>query len=211
MTRQELQQLSQAELIEIILQQQALISQLQDAVAELQEQIRRLTQPAKNASNSSVPSSQTRKPNRPRARPEKKRGPKPGHEGRRRRRVQPDTVIECRRTTCDQCGADLPQTGGRLLGRSPVVELPPIRPLVVEARRYQTACPHCGHQQAGQYPPGLEPERVFGPRLETLVCYFHHVQHLSCERLAGLFRALFGLRLSPGAIANIIARAAARL
>lgn len=211
MTRQELQQLSQAELIEIILQQQALISQLQDAVAELQEQIRRLTQPAKNASNSSVPPSQTRKPNRPRARPEKKRGPKPGHEGRRRRRVQPDTVIECRRTTCDQCGADLPQTGGRLLGRSQVVELPPIRPLVVEARRYQTACPHCGHQQAGQYPPGLEPERVFGPRLEALVCYLHHVQHLSYERLAGLFRALFGLRLSPGAIANIIARAAARL
>ena len=154
MTRQELQQLSQAELIEIILQQQALISQLQDAVAELQEQIRRLTQPAKNASNSSVPPSQTRKPNRPRARPEKKRGPKPGHEGRRRRRVQPDTVIECRRTTCDQCGADLPQTGGRLLGRSQVVELPPIRPLVSKPAAINRLS-HCGHQQAGQYPPGL--------------------------------------------------------
>jgi len=218
MTRQQLEQLSKAELIEIILQQQAtilrqqaLITQLQAAVAELQDQIRRLSQPAKNACNSSVPPSQTPKANRPRSRPEKKRGPKPGHEGRSRCRVQPDTVIECRPSTCEQCGADLPQTGGRLLGRSQVVELPPIQPLVVEARRYQTACPHCGRKQAGQYPPGCEPERVFGPRLEALVCYLHHVQHLSYERLTGLFCALFGLRLSQGALANILGRAADRL
>jgi len=218
MTRQELEQLSKAELIEIILQQQAtilqqqsLIAHLQAAVAELQEQLRRLTQPVKDASNSSLPPSQTRKPNRPAGQAPKKRGPKPGHEGRSRRRQEPQVIVDCRPSTCEQCGSPLPQSGGKLLGTSQVVELPPVRPVVIEARRYQGTCPKCGHQQGGQYPPGLEPERVFGPRLETLVCYFHHVQHLSYERLAGLFDGLFGLQLSQGAVANILARAAARL
>jgi len=32
--------------------------------------------------------------------------------------------------------------------------------------------PHCGHRQAGDYPVGLEPRRVFGPNLEALVSTF---------------------------------------
>ncbi len=215
MTRQELEQLSKAELIEIILQQQttmlqqqALTEQLQARVAELEDLIKRLTQPPKDASNSSTPPSKTRKPNRPERRSKAKRGPKPGHEGRSRKRQAPDVIIECRPASCDRCGADLPQAAGRLLGTSQVVEIPPVQPVVIEARRYECACPGCGHRQAGAYPAGLEPQRVFGPRLEALVCYLHHVQHVSYERLESLFPGLFGLTLSQGAVANIIARAA---
>ncbi len=43
--RQQLQQLSKSEVIEVILQQQARIEQLQARVAQLEEQIKRLTQP----------------------------------------------------------------------------------------------------------------------------------------------------------------------
>ena len=218
MTSQELLQLSKPQLVQIILQQQAAILQQQNLIAELQARlaelealVKRLTQPPKDASNSSTPPSKTRKPNRPESQPKQKRGPQPGHEGRSRQRHEPDTVVECRPTICDQCGGPLPPAAGRLLGASQVVELPPVRPVVIQARRYQATCPRCGHQQAGQYPPGLEPQRVFGPHLEALVCYFHHVQHVSYERLAGLLAALFGLALSQGAIANIIARAAVRL
>jgi len=218
MTREQLEQLCKAELIAIILQQQAtllqqqaLIEQLQARVAQLEDLVKRLTQPPKDASNSSTPPSKARKPNRPDRKPKKKRGPKAGHEGRSRKRQAPDVIVECRPASCDRCGAELPQAAGKLLGTSQVVEIPPVQPVVIEARRYESACPCCGHRQAGQYPSGLEPQRVFGPRLEALVCYFHHVQHVSYERLARLLRALFGLRLSQGAIANIIARAAAGL
>ncbi|MFH0916935.1 MAG: IS66 family transposase [bacterium] len=204
MSREQLEQLSKAELIEIILQ-------LQARLAELEELVKRLTQPPKDASNSSVPPSKTRKSDRRQSRPKKKRGPKPGHAGTSRIRQEPDAVVECRPTACDRCGGHLPQSGGRLLGTSQVVELPPVRPVVIEARRYEITCPQCGCRHVGEYPPGLEPQRVFGPHLEALVCYFHHVQHVSYERLAGLFRGLFGLALSQGAIANITARAAARL
>jgi len=191
--------------------QQALIEQLLARVATLEDQIERLTQPPKDASNSSTPPSKTRKPSRPNRKSNAKRGPKPGHEGRSRKRHDPDAIVECRPASCDHCGAELPQAGGRLLGASQVVEIPPVQPVVIEAHRYECACPNCGRPQAGEYPKGLEPQRVFGPRLEALVCYFHHVHHVSYERLASLFRALFGLRMSQGAVANIIARAAVGL
>jgi len=211
MTREQLEQLSKAELVEIILQQQATIEQLLARVARLEDQIKRLTQPPKDASNSSTPPSKNRKPNRPNRKSDAKRGPKPGHEGRSRKRQEPDAIVECWPASCDHCGAGLPQAGGRLLGASQVVEIPPVRPVVIEARRYGCACPSCGRRQAGEYPAGLEPQRVFGPRLEALVCYLHHVQHVSYERLESLFRGLFGLTLSQGAVANIVARAAAGL
>jgi len=207
-TRQELQQLSKPELIETILQQQALIDQLQVRVAQLEDLVKRLTQPPKDASNSSTPPSKTRKPSRPDRKRKRKRGPKPGHEGRSRKRQEPDVIIECRPASCDRCGAELPQAGGRLLGRSQVVEIPPVEPVVIEARRYGCTCPECGRRQAAESPPGFEPQRVFGPRLEALVCYFHHVQHVSYDRLPHVLGALCGLRLSQGAIANIIARTA---
>lgn len=175
MSREQLERLSKDELQQLILQQQALIEQLQARVAELEAAIRRRTRPPKDASNSSVPPSQTRKPNRPERKPQQKRGPKPGHQGRSRRRQTPDIIVECRPTCCDRCGAELPPAGGRLLGAGQVVELPPVRPVVIEARRYECACPACGYRQAADYPLGLEPQRVFGPRLEALVCYFHHV------------------------------------
>jgi len=80
MTREQLEQLSPAELIAIILQQQAtllqqqaLIEQLQVRIAALWDQVKRLTQPPKDASNSSTPPSQTRKPNRPDRRPKETR------------------------------------------------------------------------------------------------------------------------------------------
>ncbi len=63
MTRQQLQQLSKDELIEIILGQQVLIEELQARVSELEAQVERLTRPAKDCANSSVPPSQSRKPN----------------------------------------------------------------------------------------------------------------------------------------------------
>ena len=210
-TPQHLQELSKAEMIEIILEQHALILQLQAQVAQLQAQIERLTGPPKDSSNSSLPPSQTRKGNRPGTKSSKKRGPQPGHRGCSRERQTPDTVVECRPRNCARCGADLADAPGRLRGASQVVEIPPLRPVVIEARRYQATCPHCGPRQAGQYPPGLELQRVFGPRRETLLCYFHHTQHVSYRRLASLFRGLFGLNVSQGAIANVLARAARRL
>jgi transposase len=212
MTREQLQQLSKDELIDIILRQQeiielqqARIGQLEARVAQLEAQVERLTAPPKDHTNSSVPPSKSRKPNRD-SPGQSKRGPKKGHRGHGRGRQEPDITLECRANRCGDCGADLSGVPGREVGRSQVVEIPPVRPVVIEARLYEITCPVCGESHRGDYPPGLEPQRTFGPRIEALVAYLQHMQHISYERLEQVMAQVFGLDISQGAIANIVRR-----
>ena len=48
-----------------------------------------------------------------------------------------------------------------------VVELPEVRPVVLEVWAYAACCPACGERTVAAVPPGFEPERTFGPRIET--------------------------------------------
>src|SRR5205814_4748143 len=133
-----------------------------------------------------------------------------GHVGVSRERQAPDVVLECRPTTCRGCGAALTRADQRRVGRSQVVEVPPVRPVIVEAWRYAAVCPGCGARTVAESPPGLEPERVFGPGVEALLGYLHERHHLGYERLAEVCRDLFGLAISAGGIAGALAWLAER-
>jgi len=204
MDREALAQLDREALIEIILRQQALIEQLTARVAELEA---RLGGPPKTSANASVPPSAGFKANRAERRSRKRRG---GHDGISRRRRAPDVVVRCRPERCDGCGAGLPVAGQRRVGRSQVVELPPVRPVVVEAWRYAATCRACGARTVAEAPAGLEPSRTFGPGVEATVAYLHERHHLSYERLVEVSRDVLGLALSEGAIAAMLARLAER-
>ena len=194
MDRAGLDELDREALIAIILRQQETIERLVADAAELQAQI---GQPPKTPGNSSVPPSVGFKANRAERRSRKRR---PGHDGISRRRQQPDVIVRCRPTICQGCGEPLPLSGQRRVGRSQVVELPPIRPVVVEAWQYAARCGGCGHRTKGTYPAGLEPTRTFGPQIEALLGYFHERHHVSYERLVELCRDVFGLPISEGGI-----------
>src|SRR5215207_7237909 len=204
MDRAGLDELDREALIAIILRQQETIERLVADAAELRAQI---GQPVKTSENSSVPPSVGFKANRAERRSRKRR---PGHDGISRRRQQPDVIVRCRPTICQGCGEPLPLSGQRRVGRSQVVELPPIRPVVVEAWQYAARCGGCGHRTKGTYPAGLEPTRTFGPQIEALLGYFHERHHVSYERLVEVCRDLFGLRISEGAIDLALRRLAER-
>ena len=104
--------------------------------------------------------------------------------GTSRRRDEPDVVIECRVDTCSDCGTELAEVEQQLVGSTQVIEIPPIEPVVVEARRYGCSCPECGAMQVADYPAGMESERVFGRCLEAIVTYLHEpfVTQLSTAR-----------------------------
>ena len=186
MDRETLAELSREQLIELVLA-------LAARVAELEA---RLGGPPKTPANSSVPPSAGFKANRA----------KRGHLGCSRRRQAPDVIVRRRPSRCDGCGAPLPLAGQRRVGRSQVVELPPVRPVVVEAWQYAARCRACGTRTKGRYPAGLEPQRTFGPGVEVLLAYLHERHHLGYERLVEVCDQLFGLALSEGAIANALAR-----
>ena len=204
MDRAGLDELDREALIAIILRQQETIERLVADAAELKAQI---GQPPKTPGNSSVPPSVGFKANRAERRSRKRR---PGHDGISRRRQQPDVIVRCRPTICQGCGEPLPLRGQRRVGRSQVVELPPIRPVVVEAWQYAARCGGCGHRTKGTYPAGLEPTRTFGPQIEALVGYFHERHHISYERLVELCRDVFGLPISEGGIDKALGRLAER-
>jgi transposase len=200
MDRDELLALDKEALVELIVR-------LYERVTELEARVG--GRPPKGPGNSSVPPSAGYKPNRAERR-RKKRGPKQGHRGLSRRRAAPDVVVRCRPTACRGCGAALAEAGQRRVRRSQVVELPELRPVVIEAGTYAARCAACGERTVGETPAGLEPARTFGPRVEALLGYLHHGHHLSHERLVAVCESVFGLRISEGAIAAALARLATR-
>ncbi len=86
------------------------------------------------------------------------------------------------------------------------IERPPIRPIVTRVRLHGGTCPHCGEAFTARPPPGLEPGSPFGPSIEALAVYLHHCQAIGFERLAALFRDIFGLPISEGTLANLFKR-----
>jgi transposase len=198
MDRDELLALDKEALVELIVR-------LYGRVTELEAKID--GRPPKGSGTSSIPPSAGYKPNRAERR-RKKRGAKKGHQGLSRRRVTPDVLVRCRPTACRGCGAALAEAGQRRVRRSQVVELPELRPAVIEAWVYAARCATCGERTVGETPAGLEPSRTFGPRVEALLGYLHYGHHLSHERLVAVCGSVFGLRISEGAIAAALARLA---
>src|SRR5215208_4095439 len=157
MDREALRGLSREELVELVLRLQelvGLVAQLEARVAELEAELARRGGPPKTPENSSVPPSAGFKANRAERRARRRRG---GHAGISRRRQAPDVIVRCRPARCAGCGAGLPVAGQRRVGRSQVVELPPVRPVVVEAWRYAARCRGCGARTVAEAPAGLEP------------------------------------------------------
>jgi transposase len=212
MADDELAGLSREELLELVRRQQeelaareAAIERRDEKIRELEEELAQFRRPAKTPENSSVPPSRGRKANRVAGR-RRKLGPKRGHVGVSRVRSEPDVVVACRPRVCAGCGQELPQTGGRRLGRSQVIELPTFEPMVIEGWQYAATCAHCGTETRGTYPAGLEPRRTFGPGVEALLSYFHERHHASYERLVEVCRDVFGLAISEGGVENALRR-----
>jgi transposase len=217
MDRAALQGLSREELIDLVVRLSEMVAAvgglperivaLEGRIAELEAEVAQRAAPPKTSENSSVPPSMGFKANRPERRTRKRRR---GHAGISRRRQRPDVIVRCRPSTCAGCGEPLPLAGQRRVGRSQVIELPPVRPVVVEAWQYAARCGGCGHRTKGTYPAGLEPTRTFGPQIEGLLGYFHERHHVGYERLVEVCRDLFGLQISEGGIDNALRRLAAR-
>jgi transposase len=180
--------------------------------AELEAELARRGGPPKTPQNSSTPPSQGwKREGPPTGAAGAKRGRPVGHPGTSRRRAAPDWVVLCQPTHCAGCGQELTDRPQARVGVSQVVELPPVQPVVFEAWRYVATCAHCGTTTAAQYPAGFEPTRVFGPRLEVLWTYLHEQHHVGYARLARLGWELWHLRVSQGALVNVLGRVAQRL
>jgi transposase len=215
MAREELEALTQAELIELILTQAEQQAQLQAAFEQLQADYEALKlkfeknrKPPTSSQNSSQPPSKDQKGSLPKDRRKRRHGPPVGHKKHERKFVaQADQVIDVRAQDCSNCQADLRPAPGRLVKVNQITELPAARAQVIEVRQFEVICPHCRAAQVAAPPAGLEMRRAFGARLEATVVYYRQAQHMSYERTQKALCDLNGVTISQGGIDEIMKRA----
>src|SRR6266436_2013188 len=202
MYRDELAKLSKDELIALGLAQAAQIEELTRRVAELEA---KLGGPPKTPDNSSIPPSQGRKPSRAERRAAKKRKGRPGVF--RALAPNPDRIIESVAERCPHCEHTLTAADQSGFHAYDHVELPPIRPVITRIHRHRGICPSCRRGFSAPPPAGMSPGSPFGPDLTALILHLHVTQAIGFERLVQLLDEVFGIRISEGAIANMLARA----
>ena len=208
MVRKDLAQLSHEELIDLVLAQFEPMSKLQAEMDALRLKLQKNQKPPTNSSNSSQPPSRDQKSNLPAKRKRRRHGPPLGHEKHEREFVaDPDHIVEVKPQVCEHCQTDLRQEVQELVDVNQITEMPQAHAEVIEVRQYESICPCCGQEQVGQPPVGLEMNRTFGVRLESMVVYYRQEQHMSYVRTREALQCLNGVELSQGGIDQIMQRA----
>src|SRR5712692_505104 len=202
MYRDELAKLSNEKLIALGLAQAAQIEELTRRIAELEA---KLGGPPKTPDNSSTPPSQARKPNRAERRAAKKRKGRPGVF--RALAPHPDRIIDSVAQHCPHCEHALTPADQAGFHAYDHIELPPIRPVITRIHRHRGVCPSCRRGFSAPPPAAMSPGSPFGPDLTALILHLHVTQAIGFERLVRLLDEVFGVRISEGAIANMLARA----
>ena len=187
----------------------ALIKRVNDLIAEnarLKERLARLEaklgEPPKTPSNSSLPPSQG-------ARRRAKRRACGTASPTRARTVScipiPPRTLDVRAKECSSCGGDVSGVEQSGLERYDRIELPEIKPDVTRVVLHGGTCPCCSARFKAAPPPGFEPGSPFGPNLRALAIYLRVANAVSFERLSRRMSDLVGLKISEGALVNMLA------
>src|SRR5580704_8375252 len=202
MYQDDLVKLSKEELIALALAQTAQIEELTRRIADLEA---KLSGPPKTPDNSSLPPSQGRKPNRAERRGAKKRKGRLGVF--RALAATPDRIVASVAERCPHCDHALTLADQSGFHAYDHIELPPIRPVITRMHRHREVCPRCRRGFSAPPPGGIPPGSPFGPGLVALILHLHVTQAIGFERLVRLLDEVFGICISEGAIANMLARA----
>lgn len=181
------------------------ITQLQKQVVELQMEIERLQERVgKNSQNSSKsPSSDPPdiKPRPPRDKKGRKAGGQPGHRGRGRKH-QPlecvDQVIIQKPTECQECGALLMGEDAQPR-RHQIVELPRVKPEIIEYQLHTLTCLACGCQINAEWPSDL-PSGSFAPRTQAMLGYLSGRFGISKRDMQEIMATIFHTDISLGSV-----------
>jgi transposase len=195
-----------AKIDDLVEQNKALLAKIDKLQAHIAELEGRAGKPPKTPTNSSLPPSTGQKANVAGASTTKRS--RKGHPGVARELcANPDVTRDIYAERC-ACGAKLGAADQVLARAYDHVELPPIKPVTTRINLHRADCRCCGNTITAEPPADMPPGSPFGPGIVALVTYLHGCQMVGYARLAEMLEGLFGLKISEGAIANMLARAA---
>jgi transposase len=178
----------------------AQIAALNARIAELEG---KLGGPAKTPDNSSLPPSRGQKAN---AEPPAAKPPRKGRPGVARQLAEnPDATRRFHAERC-RCGAVLGAAGQELAKEYDHIDIPPIKPVTTRIELFRAACPCCKARVTASAPADMPEGTPFGPGITSILTYLHGCQMVGYKRLTEVCQGLFGLTISQGAIANMLAR-----
>lgn len=112
-------------------------------------------------------------------------------------------VIPVRPPTCGRCGTSLEGVpDDPAPRRHQVLDLPQIKPVIVEYQQHRLTCPCCQQMTMGKLPAGVPPGQ-FGPGVVSTVTMLGGLCRLSQRLTVAVLENLFGLKLSTGVITKL--------
>ena len=193
-----------AALLAALVQQNGeLLAEIKRLLARVAELEAKLGQPPKTPDNSSLPPSRGQKANAepPAAKPQRK-----GRPGVTRKLAEkPDATRRFYAERC-ACGAVLGEAGQELAKEYDHIDIPPIRPVTTRIALFRATCPCCKARVTAGAPANMPEGTPFGPGITSIIAYLHGCQMVGYKRLTAVCQGLFGLTISQGAIANVLAR-----
>lgn len=209
---------SRAELVRVIAAQQeqiaALTAQVVALTARVQDLEARLATDSHNSSKPPASDGPGLKPHPQslRTRSGRKPGGQLGHAGHTLQLVDaPDRVEVHAPAQCGACGRSLGGVPACRRERRQVVDLPAVRPQVVEHQAETKACPACGAETTGAFPAGVAAPAQYGPGVAAVAVYLHEAQLLPLARTGEMLAELFGCRLTEGTIERAVTACHAQL
>lgn len=212
MKRDDLDSLDKASLVDLALRQAQRIGELEARLTEMEVRFvaleRRLVRGAA-----------------PFGRPESKRSPSPkrpgrkgGHEGSFRVRPPDEEVdrrIEVTLERCPYCDDRLAAATDEVVEQT-IIEVPQVRPEVIRLVTHRNVCCRCRRQVASSHPLQVSTASGaagthLGARTLALAASLNKGLGLTMRKTCGVLHDLLGLTLSPGGLAQALARMAARL
>ena len=190
-----------AKIDELLAQNEALLAR----IAKLEA---RNAKPPKTPENSSLPPSRGQKANAAPPAPSPGKPPRKGRPGVARDLCpEPDQTRDIPAERCT-CGAVLDASEQEIAHAYDHIDLPPIKPITTRINLRRATCPCCAKRVTATPPAGMGPGSPFGPGIVATVAYLHGAQMVSYGRMTEVLGGLFGLKVSEGAIANMLARTA---
>jgi len=157
----------------------------------------------KNSQNSHKPPSSDGLKKKPAPR-RKRKGKVGGQKGRKgttlRKSEQPDRIVQHEPHQCQECGHQLVDVEGAVIGQRQEIEIPEKPVEVIEHHRLQKRCPQCGCQNEGQWPGHIRGHVQYGRRFKAVCVYLLTQQLLPYDRTGDLLKVLFGYQPGGGTL-----------
>jgi transposase len=165
-----------------------------------------------NSRNSSIPSSKElykMKENMPKNKTEngRKVGGQVGHKGSQRATMEANEVVKIELFNKCECGGEI------LICKEPYahqkVDLPEIKPYVVEYQLEHGRCRKCGKRKSSKLPREVTSD-TFGPRVKSVISALSGFYKNSKREIANIMKDIFNLNISIGSVSNSERRVASK-